>query len=341
MIGNITKGQSFYHCIAYCLEDKRRLSEQQKVELSAQEGTQHKNRAEVLEYNNCYGNKWELAEQMQDVRKLNHQVEKPVLHISIRLAPGDQLTRAQWIEIGRATAKEFGIDMNQYICILHHDTKQPHIHLVGNRVGYDGKLASDKQDYARMAALCRRLEKQYNLKQVLSPRRYLSHEQRQLPRLDQRKMRLKKNIQEALKGTRTYGEFEKKMQDKGYRVDKGRGIAFEDDKKVRVKGSEVDYSLRTIERVLAQNERLAHRQENKVKYQQARRVVSQAWHNRSHPVSVLQTGTAMREEVASGLSHLLHVLLRPEYSAGGSSVDPWQEEKRYLKRKKKRHKPRL
>jgi len=169
MIGKVTTGASFYHCISYCLEDKRKLSDEQKKQLSLQEGFQHKGRAEILEYNRCFGDKQELTEQFRDVAKLSRRVEKPVMHLSIRAAPGDQLTTEQWREIGQAAAKEFGLDDHQFICVLHKDTKQPHIHVVGNRVGYDGKVASDSNSYARMAALCRRLEKEYDLKQVLSP----------------------------------------------------------------------------------------------------------------------------------------------------------------------------
>lgn len=50
-------------------------------------------RAEVLEYNKCFGNKNELTEQFKDVRKLSTQIEKPVLHLSLRLAPGESLTK--------------------------------------------------------------------------------------------------------------------------------------------------------------------------------------------------------------------------------------------------------
>ena len=43
------------------------------------------------------------------------------------------------------------------------------------------------------------------------------------------------------------------MKEKRYQIIKGRGIAFIDDKKVYVKGSELGYPLKTIERILEQN----------------------------------------------------------------------------------------
>src|ERR1700744_5505516 len=140
MIGHVSIGGSSYHCISYCLEDKIELSEDQKRQLSLANELQHKDRAEVLEYNKCFGDKYELAEQFRDVEKLNKRVEKPVLHLSLRLAPGETLTRNQLIEIGREAAKEFEVENNQYICVLHKVTKEQHIHIAANRVGFDGKV---------------------------------------------------------------------------------------------------------------------------------------------------------------------------------------------------------
>jgi hypothetical protein len=341
MIGKVTIGASFYHCISYCLEDKRKLSDEQKEQLSLQEGLQYKGRAEILEYNRCFGDKRELTEQFRDVGKLSRRVEKPVMHLSIRAAPGDQLTTEQWREIGRAAAKEFGLDDHQFICVLHKDTRQPHIHVVGNRVGYDGKVASDSNSYARIAALCRRLEKEYDLKQVLSPRRFLSPKERQIPRQDQRKEQLKADIKQALQGARTYQDFEKRMQNKGYLVDKGRGIAIMDNKKVRTKGSEVGYSLQTIEQVLAQNEqkkRLSSSQpkEKTQQREMARKNVTRAMHH--HPILVEEKsiGFAIGDQIAHGISNVLHEMLKPEISPAGGGRNPWAEEEEWRRRKKKK-----
>lgn len=260
MIGKVIIGKSFGHCISYCLEDKRELSEEQKAQLSLQDGLKHQGRAEVLEYNLCFGDKRELTGQFQDVRKLNNRVEKPVIHLALRPAPGDQLDRHQWIAIGQAAAKEFGIDKNQYLSVLHRDTPQPHIHIVGNRVGYDSKVASDGKSYARMAAFCRRVEIEYSLKKVLSPRRFLSPEQRQIPRHNERKEHLKETIAKALAVSRVFPEFEKNVRASGYSVEKGRGIAFKDDKRVHVKGSEIGFSLTAIEKALNRNRLLQNEQ---------------------------------------------------------------------------------
>ncbi|GAA0548266.1 relaxase/mobilization nuclease domain-containing protein [Chitinophaga japonensis] len=263
MIGRVTKGKSFSGCIRYCLKDKKGLSDLQKAQLSLKDNLQHKDRAEVLFYNRCSGNTRELARDFREVAALSSRVEKPVLHISLRLAPGETLSNDKWMEIGQACAAEFGVEDHQYICILHKDAAQPHIHIVANRVGFNGKAAKDSQDYRRTAALCRRLEKQYGLREVLSPRAFLSPKERLLPRSDKRKEQLKTDVQQALEKSGTYREFEQRMQALGYTVIKGRGISFVDDKKVKTKGSDIGYSLATLEKALILNQRLPQGQRSK------------------------------------------------------------------------------
>ncbi len=339
MIGHVSVGGSSYHCISYCLEDKIELSEDQKRQLSLADELQHKDRAEVLEYNKCFGNKYELAEQFRDVEKLNKRVEKPVLHLSLRLAPGETLTRNQLIEIGQEAAKEFEVENNQYICVLHKDTKEQHIHIAANRVGFDGKVASDSNSYLRMAKLCRRLEKQYNIQQVLSPRAFLSREERLLPRHDIRKEKLKTDIHQTLKTVNHYSEFERKMTDLGYKVIKGRGISFIDDKKVKIKGSEVGFSLMKIEKILSLKQELAVRQEeDSLKQQPATGTNSGTYnHNRTLKPFPRSPEKPMPEvHTTNQLTSLLSKLLEPEPQMGGGL--PYELTEEYLKRKRKKQK---
>jgi hypothetical protein len=337
MIGHVSKGGSFFHCINYCLEDKKELTEEMKQQLAQGDHLQHKDRAEVLEYNKCFGNKYELTEQFRDVQKLSKRVEKPVLHLSLRLAPGENLTRDQLIEIGREAAKEFGVGDHQYICVLHKDTKEQHIHIAANRVGFDGKVASDSNSYKRMATLCRRLEKEYHLQEVLSPRAFLSPSERLLPRHDIRKERLKENIQRTLKEVSQYSEFEKKMTDRGYKIIKGRGISFIDDKKVKIKGSEVGFSLMKIEKILALKQELALRQKENLLRQQPgegakprtpihRLTIDPFPKSVGRPTPVIQT----EKQIAS----LLSTLLEPQQQMGGGV--PYELTEEYLQKKRKR-----
>jgi Relaxase/Mobilisation nuclease domain len=103
MIGKITIGKSFKGCLLYCLNDK--LPDQNL-------GDVMKDRAEVLLFNQCYGNPKELIQQFNEVRQLNTKLSKPVLHITLSLAPGEQLSKDKLMELCRNCATDMGFENN-------------------------------------------------------------------------------------------------------------------------------------------------------------------------------------------------------------------------------------
>src|SRR5687767_605484 len=129
MIGKITMGKSFRGCISYCLEDKLLQSKEVAFE----------NRSEVIMFNQCFGNKKELIEQFNEVRQLNPNLSKPVLHITLSLAPDEKLDKGTLCKMIEDCAKDFGFDKNQFIAVSHIDTRHLHLHIVANRVGFDQK----------------------------------------------------------------------------------------------------------------------------------------------------------------------------------------------------------
>ena len=229
MIGKIIIGKSFRGCISYCLE---------------------KDQSAVLEQQLCFGDKREIIQQFNEVRQLNERVAKPVMHITLSLVPGERLLEKEVHRLLDNAARDLGYEKNQWIAIAHHDTSHQHFHIVVNRIGFDGKTLSDSNNYKKIAGLCRRMEKELGLQEVQSPRRFLSKEERSKPRFDQRKERLRQIIIKSLQKARDYREFETRVKAAGYEVIRARGIRFIDSRKVKVKGSELGFSLMRIEQLL-------------------------------------------------------------------------------------------
>ena len=255
MIGKISTGKSFRGCLNYLYEGRLQQNK------ALQEIEQEKKQAHVICYNLCFGNKKELIAQFNEVSDLNRKLSKPVLHASLSFAHSDQLSNQDKIDIGKQMAKDFGFENNQYVVIEHCDRQHQHLHIVANRVGYDAKTVSDSNNYKRMASFCRSMERKHQLEQVLSPRKFLSKEERMLPRQDIRKEALKEAIAKFLKQCTTMKEFQNKITAKGYEVELGRGIAFTDAQAVRFKGSQVGHPLLKIEKQLAQNEQQQQEQQ--------------------------------------------------------------------------------
>jgi hypothetical protein len=257
MIGKVSSGKSFRGCINYVFEGQL----QKNTVLQQQEAANKQ--AQVICYNQCFGDKKELIKQFNEVRYLNPKQSRPVLHASLSFAHGDQLSNQDKVDIAQKLAKDLGFANNQYLVVEHHDKKHQHLHVVANRVGFEGKTVSDSNNYQRMANFCRKMEIEYKLEKVLSPRKFQTPAQRQLPRLDIRKENLKLVIRHALQHSKSMNAFQGLVQQKGYAVELGRGIAFTDAQQVRFKGSEVGYPMQKIEQQLQQKLRLqqAHQKE--------------------------------------------------------------------------------
>jgi hypothetical protein len=110
----------------------------------------------------------ELAAEFGEIRKLRPRLGKAVLHVSLSAAPGEHLSDAQWCAIGRRYLQGMGLDFNQYVLTRHSDTEHEHVHLVANRVRFDGSVTSDSHDYRRQEALMRSIERDYGLQRVIS-----------------------------------------------------------------------------------------------------------------------------------------------------------------------------
>jgi len=269
MIGKIATGKSFRGCLGYLHEGRLQESKELQLEEMA------KKQAEVIHYNNCFGTRKQVVKQLVAVSKLNPKLAKPVFHASLSFAYGDAalLTKQQKADIAIAMAEEFGFDQNQFVVITHSDTLHEHIHIVANRVGYDGKTASDSNSYKRMAQFCRKMERQYKLTPVLSPNRFLQPEKRiaKPKRIDNRKESLKEKLKEAISKSTSIEAVKATMEKAGYQVELGRGIAFTDKKQVRFKGSEVGYSLAAIKAQLIGQHEIAVQQIQQAKAEELAR----------------------------------------------------------------------
>lgn len=232
--------------------------------------------------------------------------------------------------------------------ILHKDAKQHHIHIVANRVDFDGKVAKDTFSINRMQRFTRRMEEEYHLKQVLSARSILPKELRHIPRQNARLDKLKKDIQQTLQTVTTFPQFDERMKALGYKVLKARGICFIDEKKVRIKGFEVGFPIAKIEKILSYKHTIRQKedlQDQKEKLLQiegereyrrqgqspARRLLTQLNYKRKQEeLSIGREEIDMMKQVAKDV---INELFKTEYLNQSVSSEFLRE---YLKKKKKK-----
>jgi hypothetical protein len=154
MIAKAIKGKGFRGAVAYDLEKEGRR---------------------LLATNMDGETPRELAREFGEIRKLRPTLGRAVLHVSLSAAPGESLTDTQWVEIGQRYLRGMGLHENQYLITRHVDTEHEHIHLLVNRIRFDGKVVSDSNDYRRQEALMREIERDYALQPVQASREVARH----------------------------------------------------------------------------------------------------------------------------------------------------------------------
>lgn len=94
----------------------------------------------------------------------NNKTEKPLRHISLNPDPEDRVDDKNYREMARQYMQEMGYGDQPYVVFKHTDIDRTHIHIVTTCVQLDGKKIPDSYDRHRSMEVCRKLEKQYNLK---------------------------------------------------------------------------------------------------------------------------------------------------------------------------------
>ena len=97
------------------------------------------------------GTNVEIAQSFELQRQLNPRIKKPVGHIALSFKPEDKprLTDEFMAKIALEYMQIMGITKTQCIIARHHNTDNPHCHIVYNRINNEGKLISDRNDYRR------------------------------------------------------------------------------------------------------------------------------------------------------------------------------------------------
>jgi len=108
----------------------------------------------------------ELAQEFGAVRKLRPTLGKAVLHVSLSAAPGETVTDEQWRDIAKRYIDGMDLDQSQYCVIKHSDTEHEHVHIIANRIRFDGTVVSDSHDYKRQEQIMREIERDYGLQRV-------------------------------------------------------------------------------------------------------------------------------------------------------------------------------
>lgn len=152
MTGNQIKGKGFRGALRYNLD---------KVE---------RNVADVLDHSFARVSERSILKEVQLIRALRPNLQKYFYHTSINFPPTEDISNELMTRIGHDYLQANGFTQHQFIMFRHRDANHPHLHILVNRIGYDGSVLSDSNDFARSEKVLRELEKKYGLTEVVSSR---------------------------------------------------------------------------------------------------------------------------------------------------------------------------
>lgn len=209
MTGNQIKGKGFRGALRYNLE---------KVNNKV---------AVVLDHSFARVSESSIMKEVQFVRMQRPNLQKYFYHTSINFPPTEDLPNELMTRIGRDYLEANGFTQHQFIMFRHHDADHPHLHILVNRIGYDGKVLSDSNDFQRSENILRQLEISYNLTKVIPSKeaktRAITKDEREMMKRTKessRKVLLQRIIKSVLedKPRMTTGEFIRALESNGVRV---------------------------------------------------------------------------------------------------------------------------
>ena len=314
MIAKIVKGASFRGCVQY-------VTGKDEAKILASDGV-------------LLGSVGNIADSFEYQRGLNPRCSKPVGHIAMSFKPEDKekLTDEMMAKIAREYMELMGIRDTQFILVRHHNTANPHCHLVYNRVDNNGRIISDKFERRRSEKIVKHLKDKYGL--TYSDGRGQTRTER-LHYTERTKFEIQNAVKTALQASRTWRQFTDNLKRQGVEVEFKRrrssgdvieGITFIKDG-VRLKGSQIGRQY-TYARL---NEKLSWDEQRQTTHQGQLEQTRQDFQPRQESNQEQQYSREASFDFSLGL-----------FDTNNPVYDPAEEEfRRHMLRKKKKRGPRL
>ena len=211
MIGKLKKGTSFGGCIRY-------VTGKDEAKILASDGV-------------LLGKNTEMAQSFELQRQLNPSIKKPVGHIALSFKPEDKprLTDEFMAKIAIEYMQMMGITDTQFIIVRHHNTDNPHCHVVYNRINNENKLISDAHDYRRNEQVTKALKSRYGLTYGTDKSNTST---RKLRNAERAKYEIHNAVKDALKVADNWQKFKNELAKRGVRLE----LVYKDKEQTKVQG---------------------------------------------------------------------------------------------------------
>ena len=211
MIGKLKKGCSFAGCIRY-------VTGKDEAKIIASDGV-------------LLGTNAEITQSFELQRQLNPRIKKPVGHIALSFKPEDKprLTDEFMAKIALEYMQMMGITDTQFLIVRHHNTHNPHCHIVYNRINNDGKLISDRNNYRRNEQVTKVLKSKYGLTYGTDKSKTNT---RKLRNAERAKYEIHNVVKSILSTADSWEEFRNELAKRGVHLE----LVYKDKERTKVQG---------------------------------------------------------------------------------------------------------
>ena len=211
MIGKLKKGASFGGCVRY-------VTGKDEAKILASDGV-------------LLGTNAEIVQSFELQRQLNPRIKKPVGHIALSFKPEDKprLTDEFMAKIALEYMQMMGIKDTQFIIVRHHNTDNPHCHIVYNRINNEGKLISDRNDYRRNEQVTKALKSKYGFTYGTDKS---NTNTRKLRNAERAKYEIHNAVKDALKVADSWQKFKNELAKRGVCLE----LVYKDKERTKVQG---------------------------------------------------------------------------------------------------------
>ena len=211
MIGKLKNGSSFAGCIRY-------VTGKDEAKILASDGV-------------LLGTNTEMTQSFELQRQLNPRIKKPVGHIALSFKPEDKprLTDDFMAKIALEYMQMMGITDTQFIIVRHHNTDNPHCHIVYNRINNESKLLSDRNDYRRNEQVTKALKSRYGLTYGTDKSKTNT---RKLRNAERAKYEIHNVVKDVLKAAGSWQKFKSELEKRGVHLE----LVYKDKERSKVQG---------------------------------------------------------------------------------------------------------
>lgn len=187
------------------------------------------------------------------------EVGKPVIHISLSWAPGEEPTEAKMRQVAGQVLERMELGRHQAVLVAHRDTDHRHVHIAANQVSEDGeRLWNAWKSKTRLEATLRELEREHGFEVVPGrlapvpgrekPARALLTRQEYAQALKanvarsspEQMLHVRQELRRRFRSSRSWAELHFKLDMAGLRLERrGRGLVVTDGKR-SLKASRID-----------------------------------------------------------------------------------------------------